>query len=44
MWRVILLLAILMLATVIGLGVIYYVDSVAVPAWNEHAVPPPTLD
>ena len=37
------LLAILMLASIIGGGVIYYGDSVAVPAWSQPSVPAPRL-
>jgi hypothetical protein len=38
------LLAILFVVTVIGLGLVYYVDSYAVPSWNEQSVPAATVD
>jgi hypothetical protein len=44
MWIVVLLLAIFMLISIIGVGVIYYGDSYAVPSWNERSVPSPTLN
>ena len=40
---VVLLLTIVMLISILGVGVIYYGDSVAVPAWDEKSVPAPVL-
>ena len=40
---VVLLLTIVMLISILGVGVIYYGDSVAVPAWDEQSVPAPEL-
>jgi len=40
---VVLLLSIVMLISILGVGVIYYGDSVAVPAWDEKSVPAPVL-
>ena len=40
---VVLLLSIVMLISILGVGVIYYGDSVAVPAWDERSVPAPVL-
>ena len=33
----------LVLWSVAGTAAIYYVDSFAVPSWNEHSVPAPKL-
>jgi hypothetical protein len=38
-WLVMILLALLTAVSLIGLALIYYGDSVAVPSWNERAVP-----
>ena len=37
------LLAALVFATLLALGLAYYGASVAVPSWNVHSVPPPRL-
>ena len=44
MWIVIVVLAIVKLITFIGIGFVYYGDSVARPSWNERSVPPPKMD
>jgi hypothetical protein len=44
MWIVVALLALVMLISLLGIGLVYYGDSFAVPTWNERSVPPPTLD
>jgi hypothetical protein len=41
---VVALLALVMLITLLGIGLVYYGDSIAVPSWNERSVPPPTMD
>jgi len=43
MWLVFAMLALLGLLTFVGLGAIYYGDSVASPSWGERSTPPPTL-
>ena len=41
--RVVLVILLLFtLISAIGLGVVYWGDSYAVPSWNERSVPPPT--
>ena len=37
-------LAALLLALLLGLGVVYYGDSSVSPSWNEHAVPAAAVD
>lgn len=44
MWIVVALLAFVMLISLLGIGLVYYGDSYALPAWNERSVPPPILD
>jgi hypothetical protein len=41
-WIVMVLIAMLMMASLLGLAAIYYGDSMAVPSWNERSVPPGT--
>jgi hypothetical protein len=38
-WIVMVLMALLMMASLVGLAAIYYGDSIAVPSWNERSVP-----
>jgi hypothetical protein len=40
-WLVLACLAVLALVSCIGLGIIYFGDSFAVPAWSEHSMPAP---
>jgi hypothetical protein len=42
-WLVIALLVLTMIGSIGGLLLIYYGDSVAVPAWDERSVPAPTM-
>ena len=39
-WIVMVLMAVLVMASLVGLAAIYYGDSIAVPSWNERSVPP----
>jgi hypothetical protein len=41
-WLVIALLVLTMIGSIAGLMLIYYGDSVAVPAWDERSVPAAT--
>ena len=38
-WLVIVVLALLTIATLVGFALIYYGDDVAQPLWDEHSVP-----
>jgi hypothetical protein len=38
------LLVLVLLLTLIGLGVVYYGDRFAEPAWDEHSVPAAQVD
>jgi hypothetical protein len=38
------LLVAVLIATLLGLGFVYYGDSYATPAWDEHAVPAAPVD
>jgi len=43
-WLVIVLLVLTLIASIAGLMLIYYGDSVAVPAWDERSVPAATAN
>ena len=43
-WLVIALLVVTLLASIAGVLLIYYGDSVAMPSWNERSVPAATTN
>ena len=43
MRMIVLILIVFALITALAFSVIYLGDSYAVPAWDEHSVPPPSL-